>query len=153
MAHLAHTFSSTGKQISVFLLNDSLPTNYCFALSLFTRKQKESDEISSLLNNGKFIYLRHYLLDCTVTSFQKKSEISHRRVRNRSLHCSPCRKGVWNLSQKSETSQKKSETCLSCAILMTLLISAWQCCMIGDKFDPFGGNKMEGEERLSCIGR
>ena len=92
MAHLAHTVN--GEANIRFLLNDSLPTNYCFALSLVTRKQKESDEISSLLNNGKFIYLRHYLLDCTITSFQKKSETSHRRVRNRSLHCSPSRKGV-----------------------------------------------------------
>ena len=52
---MVHCYGHTanGEANICFLLSDSLATNYCFALSLVTRKQKESDEISSLLNNGK----------------------------------------------------------------------------------------------------
>ena len=55
-----------GKQISIFLKNESLAmcNQTIVLLLLATREQYQSNRIISLLINGKFIYMRQYLLVC-----------------------------------------------------------------------------------------
>ena len=140
---------STGRQISVFPLKDTLPTNYRFLRE--NKRSRMRSVLSRTIKNLSICVIICWIAQLLLFRKSLKPLIGESktgyfivlRVVRESETCLKSWKSV----------RKNRKTCLRCGILITLLITAWQCCMIGDIFDPFGGNKMEGEERLSCIGR